>query len=115
MVGELQPFGQRPAAGGKGIDSPGSLGIDDKRRGVLRLQAGVDHQRPSAAPVLLLDKLTHAVEICCRVGPRERDPQKIGDGPGDEVAVIDEDEEGKAGEDGLMGSGFAELTDYRQV
>ena len=43
----------------------------------MRLQASIDNQRPVTTPVFLLDKRIHAVDISSRIGPRERDPQKV--------------------------------------
>ena len=44
---------QRPARRRQGIDAPRDGRVLDQRRRVVRLDAGVDHQRPAAAPVLL--------------------------------------------------------------
>ena len=37
-----------------------------------------------------------AVNIRRRIGSRERDPEEVGQRPGGEIAVIDDDDEGKA-------------------
>ena len=57
----------------------------------MRLQASIDDQRTAAAPMLLLNKSIDAVDIGRRVGPRERDPQEVGQRPGGKIAVIDDD------------------------
>ena len=44
---------QRAAGGGQGVDAAGDFGVFDQRRGVVRLEAGVDHQRAAAAPVFV--------------------------------------------------------------
>ena len=44
---------ERAAGGGECIDAAGDLRVFDQRRGVVGLDAGVDHQRAAAAPVFL--------------------------------------------------------------
>src|SRR5687767_6819433 len=62
---------QGSAGGGQGVDAAGHGGIFDQRRGVVRLDAGVDHQRAAAAPVLVLAKGPEAVDVAGRIAARE--------------------------------------------
>ena len=76
-VESLQPFCQRPAARGQGVDALGHLRVFDQRRRVVEFDAGVDHQRTAAAPMFLVSKRRHAIHIGCRIAAREGDPQEV--------------------------------------
>ena len=81
---------QRAAGGGQGVDAAGDFGVFHQRRGVVRLDAGVDHQRAAAAPVLVVGERVDAVDVGGGVGARERDPEEVVERLGDELAVVDE-------------------------
>src|SRR5262245_21431757 len=63
----------------------------------MRLDAGIDDQRSRATPVLLLGEGADTINVRGWVGTRERDPEEIIQAAGGEVAVIDDDDEGKRG------------------
>src|SRR5687767_9968812 len=50
----LQPPRERSAASGQRIHPLRYVGIGDERRSVMRLKAGIDDERPGAAPMLFL-------------------------------------------------------------
>ena len=91
----LEPLGQWSAAGSECIDPLACFRIDGQRRRVMRLEASVDDQRTGAAPVLLLAEGADASDVGRRIRSREGDPEKVGERPGSEIAVIDDDEERK--------------------
>ncbi len=68
---------QRAAGGRQLIDALADGRVFDQRRGVVRLDAGVDHQRAAAAPMLVRDKTADAVDVGRRIAARERRPEKI--------------------------------------
>ncbi len=88
---------QRAAGGGERVDAARDFWVFDQRRGVVRLEAGVDHQRAAAAPVLVVHERLDAVDVGGRVGARERDPQEVAERLGDELAVVDDDDPAEAG------------------
>ena len=53
------------------------LGVVHQRRGVVRLDPGVDHQRARAAPVLLIGEGADPVDVGRRVRAGERHPEEI--------------------------------------
>ena len=89
---------QRAAGGGEGVDAAGDFGVFDERRGVVRFEPGVDHQRAAAAPVFVGGERLDAVDVGGRVGARERDPEEIAERLGDELAVVDDDDPAEAGD-----------------
>src|SRR2546430_12922429 len=62
----------------------------------MRLDAGIDHQRAAAAPVLVLDEGLDAMHVGRRVGAREGDPEEVIERAGGEVAVVHDEVKWKA-------------------
>ena len=87
---------QRPAGGGECVDAARHFRVFDQRRGVVRLEPGVDHQRAAAAPVFVVRERLDAVDVGGRIGARERDPEEIAERLGDELAVVDDDDPAEA-------------------
>ena len=54
---------QRPAGCGQPVYPLAHGSVFDQRRGVMRLAAGVDHQRAAAAPVFAVDERFDAVHV----------------------------------------------------
>ena len=61
----------------------------------MRLQAGVDHERAVAAPVLLMRDGVDAVHVGRGVRSRERDPEEVLERCGGEVGVVHDHDERK--------------------
>ena len=86
---------QRAASRGELIDSTSHRRVFDQRRSVMRFDAGINHERSRAAPVLLVGEGSDAIDVGGRVRPRERHPQPVVERPRRELSVIDDDDEGK--------------------
>ena len=89
---------QRAAGGGEGVDAARDFGVFDERRGVVGFEAGVDHERAAAAPMFVFCEGVDAVDVGGGVGAREGDPEEIAEGFGDELGVVDDDDQAEAGE-----------------
>ena len=61
----------------------------------MRFDAGINHERSRAAPVLLIGEGSDAVDVGGGVRSRERHPQPVVERSRGELAVIDEDDEGE--------------------
>lgn len=59
----------------------------------MRFDAGVNHERPGAAPVLLVGEGSESIDVGSGVRSRERHPQPVVERPRGELAVIDDDNE----------------------
>ena len=88
---------ERAAGGGEGVDAARHFGVFDERRGVVRFEAGVDHERAAAAPVFVFGEGVDAVDVGGRVRARERDPEEVAERLGDELGVVDDDDQAEAG------------------
>jgi hypothetical protein len=84
---------QRTAGGRKGVDAAGDFGVFDQWRGVVGFEAGVDDERAAAAPVFVGGEGVDAVDVGGGVGAGEGDPEEIAERLGDELGVVDEEEE----------------------
>ena len=80
------------------VDSSSHSVVFDQWWGVMRLNAGIDDQRPFATPVLLLCERINAGDVGCRIGTSERHPEKIIQRPSRELAVVDEHDQRKLAE-----------------
>src|ERR1700722_10637501 len=76
---ELDEPMQWPARRTQRVDAFRDGGIFDQRRRMLRLDPRIDNQRPRAAPVLVANALTDAMNVGRRVRTGERRPQEIAD------------------------------------
>src|SRR4051812_28109367 len=68
---------ERAAWRGEGVDATRHFGVLDKRRGVVRFEAGVDHERAAATPMFVFCEGLDAVDVGGGVGARERDPEEV--------------------------------------
>ena len=84
---------QRSARTEQVIDAPRYFGVGFQRGGVVRLEPRVDDERASAAPVLVFDQGSEAVDVYCWVGASERYPEEVGESSGRKVGVVNEDDE----------------------
>ena len=84
---------QRPPRRGQGVDPSLDLGVVHQRRGVVRLDPGVDHQRAPASPVLLIGEGADPVHVGRRVRAGERHPEQVLERPRRELAVVDQDDQ----------------------
>lgn len=76
VILEVQ-VGQWAALCAQLVDTGGDQRILFDRRRVVRFEAGINHKRPAAAPVLLMNGCIDAMHIGRRVGSSECDPKKI--------------------------------------
>ena len=80
---------ERPAAwGGQLVDPALDRGVIDQGGRVMRLDPGVDHQRPGTAPVFLLGERVDSINVGCGVRTRERDPDEVPQARRDERTVV---------------------------
>ena len=84
---------QWTALGEQRIDSASDVRVFDQRRSVVGFAAGVDDERASAAPMLLMDERAEAGHVSSRVRASECRPQPIIDRSRGKLAVIDECDE----------------------
>ena len=103
---------QRAAGGGEGVDAARDFGVFDERRGVVRFEAGVDHERAAAAPMFVLCEGVDAVDVGGGVGARERDPEEVAERFGDELGVVDDDDQAEAGDADVADCGLR-IADWR--
>ncbi len=92
------------AGGGECVDAARGFGVFDEWRGVVWFESRIDHQRTAAAPVFVFGEGVDAVDIGGGVGARERDPEEVAEGFGDELRVVDDNDEAETGKCGV-GSG----------
>ncbi len=86
---------ERAAGRGEGIDPAGDGGVLHQRRGVVRLDAGIDDQGAGTAPVFLPGGGADPINVGGRVGTCKRHPQKVIDATGRKVAVVHKHDERK--------------------
>src|SRR4029079_12708088 len=87
---------QRAAGRSEGVHATSYLRVLFQNRRMVRLDAGIDHPRPAAAPVLFAGEFLDAVEVVGRIGSRERSPQEIVQRFADKLTVIHDDDEPEA-------------------
>ena len=95
MARSVDPV-QRPARGGQGIDPALDLGVVDQRRGVVRLDPGVDHQRavqPQCFCSMNAPMPSMSAAGFERVNVTQR---KFRSSPGGELAVVDDHDQREA-------------------
>lgn len=80
---------ERPTRCAERVDATGHLWIFNEWWRVVRFNPRVDNERTGTAPMLLPNEFTNSVNVCCRVGTRERDPKEVAERLRSKRSIID--------------------------
>ena len=94
---QMMPCSGPPGAA-SAVDAARNLRVFDQRRRVVGLEAGVDDERAAAAPMFVFSEGIDAVNVDGRIRTRERDPEEVAERLGDELGVVDDDDQAEGGE-----------------
>src|SRR5512137_1469770 len=88
--------GQRAARGSQRVDPALHLRIVHQQRSMEGFDAGIDHQRPAAAPVSAAGFSIDAVDVRGRIGAGEGRPQEVVQVGGHKTAVVADHDQRKS-------------------